>query len=252
RGRGAQRGAHHGRARPRSRARGVVRARPDRHAELRGEQRSAGGGGAAPRVDRALRGRDGAVRAAGRRGRTRALERVRAPPPRGLARGAGARGRARVPGGPRHPDRARPARGARAPGRRGADAGALLPGRRVTARPAPAASSADAPTVVRSVYVHAPFCARRCVYCDFAVKVRAGGGGRDWLEALGRELEHVRREGLFALDERLATLYVGGGTPSMLEAEAMSGLAALLGPERLSAAEIELSVQDNRVRFFPE
>ncbi len=122
----------------------------------------------------------------------------------------------------------------------------------MTARPLPAARSADAPTVVRSVYVHAPFCARRCVYCDFAVKVRAGGGGRDWLEALGRELEHVRREGLFALDERLATLYVGGGTPSLLEADAMAGLAELLGPGRLRAAELEWTVEANPESFDAE
>ena len=38
---------------------------------------------------------------------------------------------------------------------------------------------------VRSVYVHAPFCVRRCVYCDFAVTVRSTGDVDGWAQALG-------------------------------------------------------------------
>ncbi len=37
---------------------------------------------------------------------------------------------------------------------------------------------------VRSVYVHAPFCARRCFYCDFAVTVSRTGDLAGWLGAL--------------------------------------------------------------------
>lgn len=105
------------------------------------------------------------------------------------------------------------------------------------------------PTRVASVYVHAPFCARRCVYCDFAVKVRAEGGAESWLEALGAELEHTREEGWLDLADELDTLYVGGGTPSLLGPEAMRGLAELLGRHRLSGSDLEWTAEANPESF---
>ena len=69
------------------------------------------------------------------------------------------------------------------------------------------------PGAIRSVYVHAPFCARRCFYCDFAVRVAAADCGV-WLDALRAEIHALEREGVFVLDDALDTLYVGGGTPS--------------------------------------
>ena len=101
------------------------------------------------------------------------------------------------------------------------------------------------PTQVSSVYVHAPFCARRCNYCDFAVQVRKEGDLEGWRDAIAGELRAVQEEGLFALAPSLATLYVGGGTPSLLGAGAMSALAALLGPERLRAPHLEWTAEAN-------
>jgi oxygen-independent coproporphyrinogen-3 oxidase len=66
------------------------------------------------------------------------------------------------------------------------------------------------------VYVHVPFCERICPYCDFAV-VKADGLPREredrYVDALLRELE--RRAPDFS-GRRLASLYFGGGTPSLL------------------------------------
>jgi oxygen-independent coproporphyrinogen-3 oxidase len=47
---------------------------------------------------------------------------------------------------------------------------------------------------MRCVYVHAPFCARRCAYCDFAVSVAPTGDTGAWTEALARELAHLGLE----------------------------------------------------------
>ena len=105
------------------------------------------------------------------------------------------------------------------------------------------------PIRVTSVYVHAPFCARRCVYCDFAVKVRAEGGAQAWLAAVGAELEHTQREGWLELADELATLYVGGGTPSLLGPDAMAGLAAVLGKRRLSRSDLEWTAEANPESF---
>jgi oxygen-independent coproporphyrinogen-3 oxidase len=102
---------------------------------------------------------------------------------------------------------------------------------------------------VGSVYVHAPFCARRCVYCDFAVEVRRQGDLTGWLAAVAGELALVAAESSFPLAERLHTLYVGGGTPSLLGPDAMAGLAAVLGFHRVSDPEMEWTVEANPESF---
>ena len=101
---------------------------------------------------------------------------------------------------------------------------------------------------IRSVYVHAPFCARRCFYCDFAVKVASAD--RDaWLSALSAEVRALEREGVFLLDDTLDTLYVGGGTPSLLGAPAMEGLLTVIGEERLRHSDLEWTAEANPESF---
>lgn len=107
-------------------------------------------------------------------------------------------------------------------------------------------------TLVRSVYVHAPFCARRCTYCDFAVSVRRTGDTTGWLDAVGAEWGLVEAEGLFRVAETLETLYVGGGTPSLLGPDAMAGLAAIVGKERLADAGLEWTAEANPESLTPE
>ena len=72
----------------------------------------------------------------------------------------------------------------------------------------------------RSVYLHIPFCHRRCFYCDFAVVPLGDKAGenndpgrsliKDYLKFLHQEIDLVK-EG-----KPLATIYIGGGTPSLL------------------------------------
>jgi oxygen-independent coproporphyrinogen-3 oxidase len=78
------------------------------------------------------------------------------------------------------------------------------------------------------VYIHVPFCARRCVYCDFSIAVRSRVPVDEYLRSLDREwtLRHPERPG------RLDTLYFGGGTPSKLGGE---GVARLLDVARRHA-----------------
>lgn len=83
---------------------------------------------------------------------------------------------------------------------------------------------------IRAIYVHAPFCRRRCGYCDFAVTVASEADPGPWARLLARELGAViDREGLRA-PLRPATLYVGGGTPSLFGPHAMAALADALAP----------------------
>ena len=105
---------------------------------------------------------------------------------------------------------------------------------------------------VGSVYAHAPFCARRCFYCDFAVQVRRSGDTDAWIRALSGELAALAEEGLFELASRLETLYVGGGTPSLLGAHAMARLAGVVGRERVSHDALEWTAEANPESFTDE
>ena len=101
---------------------------------------------------------------------------------------------------------------------------------------------------IRSLYVHAPFCSRRCFYCDYAVKV-APPDADEWLRALALEVRALEQEGEFNLDSSLDTIYVGGGTPSLLGWSAMDGLARVVGEERLRGSDLEWTVEANPESF---
>src|SRR5436190_24158488 len=64
------------------------------------------------------------------------------------------------------------------------------------------------------LYVHIPFCASRCPYCDFATAHATTALRSRYLDALGRE---IAREGALLGRPRARTLFFGGGTPSLLE-----------------------------------
>ncbi len=70
------------------------------------------------------------------------------------------------------------------------------------------------------VYVHVPFCRRRCVYCDFSIAVRATVPSERFADAILAELA-VRAPALGPPPERLQTIYFGGGTPSLLGTAAL-------------------------------
>ncbi len=100
-----------------------------------------------------------------------------------------------------------------------------------------------------SLYVHAPFCARRCSYCDFAVTVDSTPPVEAWLDTIEAELaHHVAAGGWERL--RLETLYVGGGTPSLLGAGAMAGLRDRLRAHAdCDAGSLEWTAEANPERF---
>ena len=76
----------------------------------------------------------------------------------------------------------------------------------------------DFVTAPRSAYLHIPFCHRRCFYCDFAVVPlgdKASGAGGPGSSSIESYLSHLHREIDLAYEgPPLATVYIGGGTPS--------------------------------------
>jgi len=89
---------------------------------------------------------------------------------------------------------------------------------------------------VRHLYVHLPFCAQRCGYCDFVTVVGRRGQHATYVDALLRELELER--GLLA--DELETVFLGGGTPTFT---ALPELLRLL--DALPPAAGEVTVEAN-------
>jgi oxygen-independent coproporphyrinogen-3 oxidase len=76
-----------------------------------------------------------------------------------------------------------------------------------------------------ALYVHIPFCAARCPYCDFATAPATSALRSRYLDALETE---IAREGGALGRPRLRTVYVGGGTPSLLEPDEIARLGAAI------------------------
>jgi oxygen-independent coproporphyrinogen III oxidase len=84
--------------------------------------------------------------------------------------------------------------------------------------------------IPQHLYVHVPFCLRRCSYCDFAVTAMPEAPTAAWLAAIKRELAGRAVQGGWAAWS-WRTVYIGGGTPSMLGPNAMAELLTTIGGE---------------------
>jgi putative oxygen-independent coproporphyrinogen III oxidase len=91
----------------------------------------------------------------------------------------------------------------------------------------------------RHLYVHLPFCAHRCGYCDFVTVVGRRGQHAAYVDALLAELELER--GL--LDPELETVFLGGGTPTFTMHAELARLLAALPP----AAEVTIEANPETV-----
>ena len=98
------------------------------------------------------------------------------------------------------------------------------------------------------VYVHVPFCATRCGYCDFntytaAELASSPASPESWLDGLGRELSLAAS--VLGSPPAASSVFVGGGTPSLLGA---TGLASVLDAVRSAfglAAGAEVTTESN-------
>lgn len=96
------------------------------------------------------------------------------------------------------------------------------------------------------LYIHIPFCKKRCLYCDFYTTGLVSSLGNRYVDALKEELKKRKNE----IFSPVSTLYIGGGTPSLLEAEKINEIVAAVrdtfGPDMLiiEEATIEVNPED--------
>ncbi|MCR5085610.1 MAG: radical SAM family heme chaperone HemW [Succinivibrionaceae bacterium] len=91
-----------------------------------------------------------------------------------------------------------------------------------------------------SLYAHYPFCVRKCPYCDFFSLPLGGDPARDeaYLEAL--RADFARQAAMLGGSPRVATVFLGGGTPTLASRRFLGGLLGMLEPHLLPGAEISV------------
>lgn len=93
-----------------------------------------------------------------------------------------------------------------------------------------------------SLYIHVPFCTVKCAYCDFNSYAALEHLTGDWLSALLRELELWSER---AAGRRIETVFIGGGTPSLLEGEQIARLLDAARRHFTIAADAEITLEAN-------
>ena len=101
----------------------------------------------------------------------------------------------------------------------------------------------------RHLYIHVPFCARRCSYCDFSIAVRREVPVAEFVGAVERELE-LRAPGRDRWN--VDTLYLGGGTPSRLGGEGVARLIDALARRAQPASGAEVTLEANPEDVTPD
>lgn len=96
--------------------------------------------------------------------------------------------------------------------------------------------------MARALYIHWPFCAKKCPYCDFNSHVRASVDVGAWERAL---IADMRAEAEVAGGERLTSIFFGGGTPSLMPPALVAALLAEARALWGFAEGIEITLEAN-------
>lgn len=99
------------------------------------------------------------------------------------------------------------------------------------------------------LYLHIPFCVRKCAYCDFLSSPENGETIENYVEALIREIKAYRS---LSPNDRVVTIFMGGGTPSILEGGQMKLIFEALRESFDLAEDVEITVEANPGTVTPE
>lgn len=93
-----------------------------------------------------------------------------------------------------------------------------------------------------ALYIHWPFCVKKCPYCDFNSHVRDSVDQDIWLRALLCDLEH---EAALTSDRKIGSIFFGGGTPSLMPPSTVAALIARAEELWGFADDIEITLEAN-------
>ena len=93
-----------------------------------------------------------------------------------------------------------------------------------------------------SVYIHWPFCASKCPYCDFNSHVAETVDHARWRWGLMAELEHFANE---TKGRAVTSMFFGGGTPSLMAPETAAELISAVKSKWSAADDLEITLEAN-------
>lgn len=92
------------------------------------------------------------------------------------------------------------------------------------------------------LYIHIPFCKRRCIYCDFYSTTFDAKVREHYIHALQNELTQRRH---YLSGEPLQSIYIGGGTPSLLTPDELQNLFQAIGENYTILPDAEITLEAN-------
>ncbi|MDD9876072.1 MAG: radical SAM family heme chaperone HemW [Magnetovibrio sp.] len=103
-------------------------------------------------------------------------------------------------------------------------------------------TAAPEPGAELALYVHWPFCERKCPYCDFNSHETGAVDHRAWLDALLAEIDHYALE---TAGRRLTSIFFGGGTPSLMDPDTVGAVIARAAAHWPAAPDLEVTLEAN-------
>ena len=103
--------------------------------------------------------------------------------------------------------------------------------------------------IMAGIYVHIPFCKRKCIYCDFYSVASSSLLMEEYVFSLIREFD-VRKGEIVGHD--INTIYLGGGTPSLLPVGLLQRLARHIGVGKVEESTIEMNPDDVTADYAQE
>lgn len=100
--------------------------------------------------------------------------------------------------------------------------------------------SVDPTETPLAAYVHVPFCAHKCGYCDFASVAGKDVLADEYLDALDREMSSILRD-----RPAVRTVFIGGGTPTYLSPAQLERLLAIVAARFDLSRTVEFTVESN-------
>ena len=92
------------------------------------------------------------------------------------------------------------------------------------------------------LYIHIPFCVKKCFYCDFLSFRALASDHEAYVDQLVRE---IRARGAFCQELTVATVFIGGGTPTVMEPELIRRIMEAVGENFTLEPDAEITIEAN-------